>query len=244
VRNLPHYRHQSFVDGLKKHGYSVQPEPSKNPHDDDVIVTWNRQGVYDTLAKRYRTVIVAENGYIGADKSFALSLDHHNGAGWTPAPAYDRLTRLNLDIQPWRESGTRILILPQRGVGEHGVAMPFRWPHDIQTTLRRLTKRPLYVRPHPGRFKSEPHDDFPGAWCAITWGSTAAIKAIIAGIPVFHAFPQWIAASAASGDLSRLETPMTGDRAPMLERLSWAQWSADEVQSGYALDYYLARNPP
>jgi hypothetical protein len=69
-------------------------------------------------------------------------------------------------------------------------------------------------------------------FAAVTWGSGAAIKAIIAGVPVFHEFSRWIGAPAAKFGAANLEQPFVGDRLPMLRRLAYAQWSVAEIERG------------
>ena len=100
--------------------------------------------------------------------------------------------------------------------------------------LQQITDRPIVVRKHPGAAKSDPWPDLEGAWCAVTWGSGAAIKAMVAGIPVFHEMLNWIGAPAARFGVSNIEDCLTGDRERMLHRLSFAQWSLDEISSGEA----------
>jgi hypothetical protein len=56
----------------------------------------------------------------------------------------------------------------------------------------------------------------------VTWGSGAAVTALIWGIPVESHQPQWIAAQE-NTDAGRLE---------MLHRLAWAQATHEEIASG------------
>lgn len=75
----------------------------------------------------------------------------------------------------------------------------------------------------------------------VTWASGAAIKAIIEGIPVFYEFNDWIGAPAARYGIDDTENPFLGDRNPMLHRLSWAQWTAEEIASGEPFKCLLNR---
>jgi hypothetical protein len=128
-------------------------------------------------------------------------------------------------------------VLLQRSIGEEGVAMPRNWPDTIAKKLKKLTNRPIRIRKHPGKDKTQPptlEDDLKGAWAAVTWGSGAALKAIIAGVPVFHELAGWIGAGAATTVLD-IENPWMGDRLPMLRRMAWGQWTWDELRSGEAM---------
>lgn len=75
-------------------------------------------------------------------------------------------------------------------------------------------------------------DDLANAWAVATWGSGAALKALLMGVPVFHAFPQWIGKAAARPFRCPIEEPFLDDRLPMFRRLAWAIWSADEIARG------------
>lgn len=247
LRETPHYRRESFRQGLRRLGYEVGAPPKSNPRPDDVLLVWNRNGPNDVHAARYQAagarVIVAENGYIGADANghqlYALALWHHLGAGeWKEEPK-DRWSRLNIDLHPWRAHGDEIVVLPQRGIGPKGVAMPRDWTADVVSRLKRFTKRPVRVRQHPGKSRTDPLVDLRSAWAAVTWASGAGIKSIVYGVPVFHEMPEWIGKPAARSSVSELENPFLGDRLPMLRRLAWAQWTVDEIAQGEPFRWLL-----
>lgn len=248
LMSAPWRKQQSFRMGLEKLGYTVFNSIQQPIRPDDVLVLWNRHLHEDGWAQQYEKagarVIVAENGYIGTDpeggKLFALALNYHNGAGkWKVGEP----SRWKIEIQPWRKSGEFILVLPQRGMGPPGVAMPRNWTSNVLQKLGRITKRPVVVRPHPGQNKNgyDVYPAFYGAHCVVTWGSGAAIKAIHAGIPVFHDFAKWIGAPAARllDVVADIEKPFLGDRLPMFQRLAWAQWSLKEIENGDALAWLL-----
>ncbi len=256
LRSTPSYRPELFREGLRRVGYKLLDRALREPTPEDVLVVWNRRpsdGFHiRTYEKAGARIVVAENGYIGhlkddSRKVFALALGHHNGAGTWPhcngiATALpSRWSRFGVELEPWRKDGDFLLILPQRGIGEPGVAMPRFWGQDLMTRLRRSTRRPIRIRRHPGPTKSEPYEDLRGAWAAVTWGSGAAIKALAAGIPVFHELPPWIGAPAARLGVETIEEPFLEDRTPMFDRLAWAQWSAREIESGEAFAWLLDR---
>lgn len=240
------YRRDSFEGGLQRLGYRPESRPKANPEPGDVLVLWNRKAEEERFAQRYEragaTVVVAENGYIGeapgGGKLYALAMNHHNGAGTWREGGPERWDALGLELVPWRSDGEHVVILPQRGIGEQGVAMPQAWLNEVAADLPQMTHRRVRIRRHPGREKAEPYESLAGAWCAVTWGSGAAIKAIVAGIPVFHGLRAWIGAPAARESLD-IEAPWMGDRLPMLRRLAWAQHSLAEIESGEAFAWLL-----
>ncbi len=239
-------RHDAFLAGVAANGFKPVAgfHPAKCTRD-DIVITWNRHHTHGDIAtaalKIGARLIVAENGYIGAvGETFALALEHHNGAGrWNIG---DKPRPLNVEIKPWRADGEHILVLPQRGIGAPGVAQPRDWRQPIERRLRRVTHRPVRVRDHPGKRRNDVSlaDDLRNAWAAVVWGSGAGIKALCMGYPVFHEFDRWIGGPAAVQGIDAIENPFLGDRGPMLHRLSWAQWTFAEVESGEAFRCLLA----
>lgn len=250
IRTNVHYRHDAFMRGLVAAGYRVEIRALKKIDPEDILVIWNRGQQFQYEAKRHDAagsrIIVAENGYTDAvdgegHQWFSLALDHHNGVGRWWQGETPRFSTMGLNLDPWRAEGGFVLVLPQRGIGAPGVAMPLRWPREIVNRLRGVTKRQIIVRPHPG-LKSLAAPLTPalvGCHAVVTWGSGAAVKAIMCGVPAFYELPGWIGAAAARFGIQTLENPFLGDRSPMLERLAWSQWTISEIASGEAFNTLL-----
>ena len=253
MRDHPTARRDPFVKGLTVHGFQVLPEQWErfDPQPGDILVTWNRMGGNHILAQKFEAkgnaVIVAENGYTAAATDcwlYAMSLNHHNGAGEWFVGDEDRTGNIDLPLVAWRSRGDHILVLPQRGYGPPGVAQPKGWRKDVLHQLSRKTDRPIKVREHPGNLpKAKPppplSDDLENCHAAVLWGSGAGIKSIIMGVPVFHFFPQWIGGPAARFGLDAIEHPWMFDRGPMLRRLAWAQWNVKEIETGEPFAHLL-----
>lgn len=244
IRSQPDYRRDTFIAGLQACGFKVSTDPLPVGRG-DVLVIWNRYGHFDRLATQAQAagaaVIVAENGYLGREwnggRWYAMSLDRHNGAGtWHPGGP-QRWARIGVPLAPWRSDGSHVLVLPQRGIGTPPVAMPQDWLR----MLRVQTQREVRVRAHPGeRGGGVPlAQDLVGAWACITWASGAALKALVAGVPVFHGCAQWIGAAASTPWPADVESPRLCDRAPVFERLAWAMWELHEIESGAAFRHLL-----
>lgn len=230
-------RWDSFEAGLKQLGFNVLTREF-DPKPDDVLVQWNRMSrderTYERFAAARSRIIISENGWLNhgdGDKMIALSRDQHNGAGrWQDWHDSKRWESFGIQLEPWRDAGNHILVLAQRGFGNPGVASPRGWIERAVSYLQRKTKRPIVVRQHPGRIKSEP--DFRNCWAVATWSSGAAIKAIRAGIPVFYEMPKWIGGKAARFGLDDPEHVWLGNRIPMFSSLAWAQWKFEEIATG------------
>lgn len=240
----PNYRKDAFLSGLAAAGLKVVRELN-NPVPGDVVLLWNRGGWRDNDARRFEaagaTVLVAENGYLGKiwrdQKWFALARGHHAGAGTWPDGGPQRWDGWGVGMEPWRDGGTDVVVLEQRGIGEPGIASPDAWAEKVQ---RRIGGR---IRRHPGA--SIPavslRDDLASARCVVTWHSGAALQALLFGVPVFYDFPQWIGAGAARPLAEFMHGPRCDDaaRLAMFQRLAWAQWTDEEVRNGDPFKHLL-----
>lgn len=218
-----------FRLGLERLGYEVKPGLTVDPKPGDIMVTWNR--VYDghraamAFEAQGLPVLVAENAAWGndfaGDRWYSIARNWHNMAGRFPVGGASRWDSLGVDLAPWRTSGETV-VLPQRGIGAAPVAMPRDWP----------SKQAGRVRQHPGRNPNPVplEQDLAKAGKVITWGSGAAIKALLWGIPVESHMPQWIGEQQ-NTDESRLA---------MFRRLAWAQCRWDEIASGESFSRLLA----
>jgi hypothetical protein len=209
-------RRAAFENGLKRIG------------DPEVFLTWNRIGNGDRVAKEFEArglpVIVAENAAWGNDfagaRWYSLAMNWHNTSGRFPIGSAERWDSLGVELAPWRTSGETV-ILPQRGIGPAGVAMPRDW----------TAQQKGRVRSHPGTRPCKPlEEDLAKAGKVVTWGSGAAVKALTWGIPVESHMPNWIGEQN-NTDAGRLE---------MFRRLAWAQWTLNEIEDGTAFRHLLA----
>jgi len=234
LRPDPAYRADGFRAGMKRAGLAVQTEVPAQWRESDVLVVWNRYGSWHAHAcaaeRAGATVLVAENGYLGREWNgstwYALSRNWHNGRGtWDPGDG-SRWAEIGCELLPWQNDvNGPVLILPQRGFGPPEQAMPESWLAAASNRLKSLGI-PYRVRQHPGNIPAAIalEDDRRGCYAIMTWGSGAAIKALALGYPVHSDWPQWIGYPAKKGgDAARLA---------MFERLAWAMWSIEELQSG------------
>ena len=245
LKPTPHYRRDSFARGFYLHGFQVEFGFPRNAEPGDILLIWNRQGESDAAAQKFERagnkVLVAENGYLGKELNgeplYAIAHNHHNGAGTWPIGDASRWEKLHIDLKPWRYTGNEVVLLPQRSIGEHGIAMPQGWVDAA--TREQSIKLPKRVRPHPGmRDCVDLEVDLANAAAVYTWGSGAAIKALMMGIPAVYDLDTWIGAQSAS----RIGEPLKRDhqaRRQMFEKLAWAQWSLSEVEDGTAFRYLL-----
>ncbi len=244
TRRETYYRHEVFSAGLRAAGYEVKCA-GVDGRPGDVMLCWNRYGEYDQIATRFEKmggkVIVAENGYLRGPKDggdyYAMAVGGHNGSGAISMGGPERWAALSLDLAPWRADGGHVLVAPNRSFGTPGRIQPEDWTRDVAKRLAKLTKREIRVRPHPHNDppKKPLADDLAGAWAVVVWGSSAGVKALVAGIPVIHECPRWICEGATDPrGIAGIEDPWMddGDRLEAMQRLAWSQWSLAEIEAG------------
>lgn len=223
-------RQRVFRAGLKRLGYKIVDGLTMTPDEGDILCTWNRirTGNDSALAFEQRglPVLVTENATWGnefaGERWYTLANNYHNTAGCFPCGHSSRWDDLNVRLDPWRTEGETV-ILPQRGIGSPPTAMPRDWIYGVRSLGR--------VRNHPGTFECPPiEEDLADCGHVVTWGSGAAIKALMMGIPVTSHMPNWIG-QCDNDDASRLD---------MFRRLAWAQWRLSEFESGEAFARMLS----
>ena len=254
IRTMPWYRRNSFAAGLTAVGYEVTDK--LEPHRENIVVMWNRYGHYDHIAKQYELaggkVVIAENGYLGREwigaNWYAISQNFHNGGGWfysedvnTPN-SKSRWNSFGVEVSPWSKGGSEIVILETRSIGPVGIAEPRGWSETLCEKLKSKISMPIRIRKHPGERSCTPLlDDLRNAWAVITWGSGGALKALLAGIPVFYGFPKWIGAGA--GELITGQTDFTNRplraRLPVFQKLAWGMWRTGEIEKGDPFKWLL-----
>lgn len=220
-------RWEAFAAGLESMGYEVHRGATFTPAPSDLLVTWNRIGSGEQAARTFEAaglpVVVVENAAWGNEGGWlSLARNLHNTAGRVRYGGPARWASSGFELEPWR-SGREVVILPQRGIGSPPVAMPRDWPERARRTTGR-------IRPHPGKNSCLPlRADLADCGRVVTWGSGAAIKALMWGIPVKSEMPNWI------GEQDNTDE----GRLAMFQRLAWAQWRLPEIASGDALRWVL-----
>ncbi len=230
--NLRYEKVPMFAEGLKRLGYEVIPGSTRSPHDGDLFVTWSRIHEGDSCARVFADmglpVLVAENATWGNDfcgeRWYTLALDYHNVAGKFPFLGNERWDKLNVELQAFRKEGETI-ILPSRGIGPALHRMPSNWVERMRAYYANAR-----VRAHPGQRQAvELADDLRNSAKVVTWGSGAAVKALMWGCKVDSYMPAWIGESD-NTNAGRLRT---------LRHLAWGQSTRAEIASGEAFERLL-----
>jgi len=209
--------------------------------------------------------IVLENGYIGGTKTkqYAVGLNGFNGSGdhrnnESDCDRWMALCLEGLDLKPWREDGEHIVVFGQMGVHDHRFSMPPNWPDDILSRLAILTPRKVLYRPKPSRPRllNQPHANamnidfnwrdapleqfFKNAWATVVYNSKCAVESIRCGIPALYDGTQSILSSIVERGVGCIEAPPRPSREQFFYDLAYAQWSADEISTGYPFERLLS----
>lgn len=231
--NVPE-RTEAFTRGLERLGYSVVNidgvAASARPKTQaDILVTWNRHVDGGIAADRFESqgnrVLVAENATWGngfqGEHWYTVARRYHNLSGCFFVGGNERWDALDVQLQPFRlPSGyPETVVLASRGIGPARTRQPAGWLVDAKRMAH-----PARVRPHPGKGEHVMalEHDLSKAWCVLTWGSGAAVLALMWGCSVLSGLPGWI------GEQDNTEE----GRLAMFRRLAWAQWRLKEIRNG------------
>lgn len=243
MRNDRKFAHPELVYGFERCGFKVTDQRTNEFHRDDVLVLWNRRpgdaGICENARRAGAKIVIIENGYFGREwrgsRWYAISRDHHYTKPIRHLP--ERWRHFGIELKPWqRVKHNRVLLLPQRGIGEPGVGMPRDWLHSASTYFDRRGWV-ADVRSHPGAIGQTAADTLQqsilGYYAVATWASGAAIKALVEGIPVINWYHKWMMRSACvHADKWDSGTRPETDRLPAFEYMAGGLWSAHEIASG------------
>ena len=242
------YEHQrvamrALASGMAQHGIEtrLKPAPAYPRTTDDFVVTWG-----DKILAQVSGVphLILECGYInGTGRSYTENRlrfisaswnQRHGLSAWTWGQNIngERWQALGIELQPWKQAGEYVLLLEQH-CGDLAAPDVDEFRQEINRECARR-EWPLSVRPHPSYHHNERTlaEDLADASLAITWCSTAAVEAVIAGVPTYTLGPGSIAAPVTSHSLS--DAPYLGDRIAWANRLAYRQWAMAELADGSA----------
>ena len=155
-------------------------------------------------------------------------------------------TKDELTLKPWRENGEHILVIPPSyhtakwyGIDRH------KWTEQVIKEIKKTSRRPIRVRykyvenADWGTKVSKPlKEDLENCWAMVSWHSMCAIEAVVNGVPSFtsqHSPAKPVSLSLDNLDI--VDDPHMPDREQWLYSLTGAQFTLDEMKSGYAYNF-------
>jgi len=200
----------------------------------------------------HRQFYYMDSGYLGNRPNMAnpngwkfwhriVSNDLQHGAV-IDRPA-DRLQRLNIKIRPRQNHCRDILIVApdEKPCTFYDITLD-QWLKTTIDTIKKHTDRPVRMRERPAS-RQDRKTQLPEEWlndvhAVVTFNSTAATEAILAGVPVFVTAPAANAAQPVSNsDLSLIEKPWFPDSDQVHKwacHLAYGQFHTKELANGTA----------
>lgn len=147
-----------------------------------------------------------------------------------------------VELQPWREGGEFVMVVPPSPEVESLFGV--HWERDHMPRIRAaVAHRKMVVSPKSDRDVSPLSERLRGCAGVVTWSSNVAVEAICAGVPAWTSTES--AAAPVSADLLKVQAgmpinPARVDREAWFRSLCWAQFTIDEVGSGFARDVLMS----
>lgn len=204
------------------------------PRNDLIIQAYGALGV---------PVIVMEGAYLYPGAGMvSLGIGRHYWLPDFPCPD-DRFKAFGLELKPRQEGGDYILLCGQDNS---------LWCQKTAKDLRFVTDRKIVFRPHPRKPFEVPKahevstgrpldEDISGAFLIACETSNVGNLALMAGKPVFCP-PRAMFAGLANTDLLSVDNPgfpSDNKRRDYFNRLAYAVWSREELESGTALTFFI-----
>ena len=242
-----------------------------NDMDADVAVIWsilftgrmfkNKQ-VWDHFTSKNKPIIVLEVGTIFRDETWRIGIGGiNNTAEFANKTNLDptRKDKFKLAIRPYVKDGEFITIATQRQDSHQWYGMPPTdvWIKDAVTNIKKFTKKPIVVRPHPRDTVTNYHKiaqelpelyfdmpkhlgqgdqvNFPDilrrSWCVVNYSSGPALEAALNGIHIYTS-PASFAFPLSIRSWEDIENPPRIDRTDWLNEFIHTEWWTDEISEG------------
>ncbi|MEP3524546.1 MAG: DUF6716 putative glycosyltransferase [Hyphomicrobiales bacterium] len=212
-----------------------------------IIWSWKQLQVIAAQQTQGNHLLVLERGFIQPRNDWvSLSWDGFNGRGYFPkAPdSGQRFEKyFSHHLKPWRKpSGNRALLIGQvPGDASLEGADMYCWLQDTVQKLKAMGASIIF-RPHPNAQTATPEGTvlasgslqqaFDNCDFVVTFSSTTAVEAVLAGIPTVIFSDGSVAAPMGSRFLDEpLKYP---DRTQWCHDLAWRQWTLHELADGTA----------
>ncbi|MBB4006280.1 glycosyltransferase family protein [Allorhizobium taibaishanense] len=224
---------------------------------------WGRETIkrsfnwYHKLLGHRRSFYKFKHHYfrIGLDGTLPGDADFLNAN--SPSDRWDKQSAaLGLTLKPYRKAGEHVLIIGQipGDAAMRGMDV-CQWLGATARSVRRLTDRPIIVRPHPG-MKNEDFatlqaelakvpnlqisgldslssvDELARAHCTICYTSSFALDSLLAGVPVITLSRFNIAAPVCSRRIEDVVDPPLPEREQLFYDIAYAHWTPEEIRSG------------
>lgn len=255
----------SLEEGVKRVGwdycstYDVHLEPRG-----DMIVAygWKNFHMFDTYRRAGLPFMFIDLGYwsrkkarsdYGGNHKVVLSAKHATNYFQRNRPS-DRIGEDAPKIQPWRKSGSHIVLAGLSAKSAAGSGLRnLEWETWAIERIRSVTDRPILYRPKPSWKEAAPipgtkfsygestsiEQALENAFALVTLHSNAALDALCAGVPVFSA--EGLASAVSHKTIEQMisDPRRDIDREQFLADVSYCHWRRAEISSGAMFDCFI-----
>lgn len=236
---------KALAKGIAACGHQVVVGKYNQVADSDVSVMWSWK--QPELINSNTDLLVLERGFIQPRNNWvSLSWNGFNGRGIFPG-AVDNGERFNKyflhHLKPWKKAKGKNALLIGQVPGDASLEGTdiIEWLEETTRTLIDLRYN-VFFRPHPEATIQAPKGTqllggnlqyaFSKVDCVVTFCSTTAVEAILAGIPSIIMSDCSVASQMGS---KLLDEPFRyPDRTQWCHDLAWRQWTLDELADGSA----------
>lgn len=231
--------------GLAKHGVHVDLDDSQFGGGEADFVAWWGDKVPLHLKDKPRLIL--EAGYInGRSGDYVKDRLQYVSVGWNglhgradPGPSDcppNRWEATGTHLSAWHGNTSTIVLICDQHPGDSCSPGDRRWWREIDRQALEAGLRVVY-RPHPLLSDSgmmSLADSLELVTACVTWSSTAAIEAVILGVPTVALDRGSMAWEVTSRSLAH---KYIGPRSQWAYNLAYRQWTRDELASGEAWDH-------
>ncbi len=176
----------------------------------------------------------------------------HSGRPGAGSRGRERFERFGIEIAPWRRDGRHVVVATQSRLF-YRMKMDLdrdAWTAEVVARLHAATARPIEVCRKPEARDMPPEQAhspqleslLEDAWALVTHSSSAAVAALLRGVPVFCLAP-CMASPMGLSELAQIEQPATPDgREEWAWTLAANQWTYAEMASGKCWNDLQARS--
>lgn len=266
VYNIKKRVFQSLKIGAATKGWQLRMWNSQKAEvkPGDILVIWNRHNEQNNYAIFFESmgnkVLVLENPYFKKDDMISTGLNFHNNIkhSFPCLDNGDRFKSFGIDIKPWREKGSHVLIctqakqLDQVGLGWGKYAQPSGQDSRMINAVNKATDKKIIFRMNPksnypirhklnvdkvSDGKTPLKEDLKNCHAVVVWTSNSATDALIEGIPVFVIGPGVFSIDCCHRGLNYINEPILHNtREQVFNRMSWNQYSLTEIENGFLFD--------
>jgi lipopolysaccharide biosynthesis glycosyltransferase len=190
-----------------------------------------------------RKFIYMDTGYLGNYKHktyHRLTLNNVQHLGPLIERPYDRIQKIGYKFKK-RKGGDEILICPpsKKVMKFYGLELD-QWLTETVQQIKHFTDRKIVIRSKPARSDrittNTIYSALDKAHCLVTFNSIAATEALLYGIPAIALAPNaaTLFCNTSIEDIDSLYKPVRDDMEAFAAHLSYAQFTPQEMISGYA----------